>query len=157
MKRKKGECTIGGNNERTELTPRCQPLRSVDRDGLGGDASGLEPVRWRLEASLCSLSGRLSHSLTATSLRFLFSESLAWPGCSFSVLPVPLSVVFQGHPQACLCGRVNLSLAGSGSMGWTFELGLIFESVGQIAGIALPILTPKKYFCTNGICNGLIS
>lgn len=52
---------------------------------------------------------------------------------------------------------MNLSLAGSGSMGWTFEPGLIVESVGQIAGMVLPILTPKKYFCTNGVRNGLVS
>lgn len=62
--------------------------------------------------------------------------------CGFPGAPTSMSL-WKGKPEPCLFW----------SMGWTFELGLFFESVGQIAGIALPVLTPKKCFCTNGMCN----
>lgn len=131
---------------------------SADGDGLGGEASGLKPAfEQNLEASFCSLSDLLSHSLTAAWLCILISVSLALRVCSFSDLEVPFSVIFQGYPQACLCVRVNLSLACSGSIGWTFELRGWFLRVWGKYQQALPVLASKKYVCTSGMGNDLVS
>lgn len=79
-----------------------------------GEAAGLEPVLEQyLEAPFSSLSDPLSHSLTLHS-------HLSYLSLSSSALP--LSVVFQECPPACLCVKVNPSLACSESMHWNFEL-----------------------------------
>lgn len=159
MKGKKGKCksTISGNNERTKLTPRCQPLRSCWWGWLGWGRirSGacliafgsifLEPLRPALPQPYCNPTSH-SHLRVFGLAELLFLCPPSSLICSFPGAPTSMSL-WKGKPEPCLFW----------SMGWTFELGLIFESVGQIAGIALPVLTPKKYFCTNGMCNGLVS